>query len=345
MALKAPAFWWRKPGLAAFALQPLCLIYGRISGQTLIRRMASADQPDVNVPVICIGNLTLGGAGKTPTTLALARTATAMGLKPGFLTRGYGGKVTQAHRVDPQHNTAVEVGDEALLLAQAGLTVAAPDRAAGAQALIRAGADLILMDDGFQSARLFYDFAVIVADARQGIGNGHVFPAGPLRAPLAAQLAHVGAFVLIGEGDGAGTIADLGRRADKPVFSASIRPVSGFSLRQKRVLAFAGIADPEKFYRTLAELGAEIVTTRSFGDHQPFSAAAMADLLDTAKQQDLTLVTTAKDRARLSGLIHPDAKRLIDVTEIVEIDLVFSDPNTPQFLIETAMTRYRQRQI
>lgn len=333
MSLQAPTFWWKKAGWQAFALWPLSYVYGRIAGY----RMATKDRYTPSVPVICIGNFTLGGAGKTPTALALAKAANALGLKPGFLSRGYGGSVRGPLVVDPARHGADEVGDEPLLLARQALTVISRNRKDGAMALEREGVDLIIMDDGFQSAKLHIDLALLVVDSRRGIGNGFVFPAGPLRAPLAAQTAQMHTLLKVGTEDKATPLVRHVARAGRPVLTAAIHPVDVDPALRGRVLAYAGIADPEKFYASLRGVGAEIVIAKSFGDHQPLEGAAIADLLETARSNDLTLVTTAKDMARLQGSQQARSAELIHQSHVLTIDMAFDDPAAPERLIQQAM--------
>jgi len=196
--MREPAFWWRRAGLAASLLAPVGLVYGAIAA----RRMA-AKGTAAGVPVLCVGNFTLGGAGKTPTVIALARMLADAGEHPYCLTRGYGGTLAGPKLVDPHNDLAAQVGDEALLLAHVAPTVVARDRVAGAAFARAQGASLIIMDDGLQNASLAKDFTLAVIDARRGVGNRCIFPAGPLRAPLAAQLAKTDALLVVGEGNGA----------------------------------------------------------------------------------------------------------------------------------------------
>ncbi len=195
MVSEAPPFWWTKADWRAWTLSPFSFLYGRIAGY----RMTHARRASVPVPVICVGNFTVGGAGKTPTALAIARAAKAKGLKPGFLSRGYGGSLDVTMVVDPAHHRAVAVGDEPLLLAREALTVVSRSRVEGAQRLVKEGADLIIMDDGFQSARLAIDYALLVIDAMRGLGNGHTVPGGPVRAPIRQQMRYVSALLKVGK--------------------------------------------------------------------------------------------------------------------------------------------------
>jgi tetraacyldisaccharide 4'-kinase len=339
MSLQAPSFWWQKPGWQAFALWPLSYVYGRIAA----RRMVTQDRYRPSVPVICIGNFTLGGAGKTPTALALAKAANVLGLKPGFLSRGYGGSARGPLVVDPARHRADEVGDEPLLLARQALTVISRNRKDGAVALEREGVNLIIMDDGFQSAKLHIDVALLVVDSRRGIGNGFVFPAGPLRAPLRAQIAQMQTLLKVGGEDKATAVVRHVARAGRAVLNATVQPVDVDPAIQGRVLAYAGIADPEKFYASLRSVGAEIVIAKSFGDHQPLNGAAIADLLDTARSNNLTLATTAKDMARLQGSKEARSEELVSQSRVLNIDMVFDDPAALGNLIQQAVNACRAR--
>ncbi len=241
MVSEAPSFWWSKADWRAFGLWPISFLYGRIAG----RRMAKARPPFAPVPVICVGNFTVGGAGKTPTALAIARAAHRKGLKPGFLSRGYGGSLDVTTVVDPAHHRADAVGDEALLLAREGLTVVCRKRVEGARRLASEGADIIIMDDGFQSARLGIDYGLIVLDAARGIGNGHLIPGGPLRAPVAEQMRHLSAILKVGDGHAADALIRKAARAGRQIHVAKLEPKAGQSLTGRNVLAFTGIGDPE----------------------------------------------------------------------------------------------------
>lgn len=337
MLSAAPAFWWREPGWQSACLSPLAALYGAIAG----RRMSRPPPFAAPVPVLCIGNFTLGGAGKTPTALALAKAAKAMGLKVGFLSRGYGGRLEDS-LVDPACHTALEVGDEPLLLARTALTAVSRRRAAGARLLAENGVDVILMDDGFQSARILIDHALIVADGRRGVGNARVFPAGPLRAPLGVQKAAASALLTVGEGAGGDRLAAEIGAAGKPVYRAWLQPAPAPHLHERRVLAFAGIADPGKFERTLRDLGAIVALRRDFADHAALSEAEIAGLLEEADRQGLHLVTTAKDTVRLAGR-KGRAAELAARAEVVEVEMAFSDPLAPRSIVAAAMEAGRRR--
>jgi len=301
--MREPAFWWRRAGLAASLLAPVGLVYGAIAA----RRMA-AKGTAAGVPVLCVGNFTLGGAGKTPTVIALARMLADAGEHPYCLTRGYGGTLAGPKLVDPHNDLAAQVGDEALLLAHVAPTVVARDRVAGAAFARAQGASLIIMDDGLQNASLAKDFTLAVIDARRGVGNRCIFPAGPLRAPLAAQLAKTDALLVVGEGNGAEDVVMLARARNLPVLLGRLAPdVSAVaSLKGRRVLAFAGIGDPGKFFATAEASGIAVAERRSFDDHYRYTAEDAGELIMDAEHSGLALLTTEKDRARMAG------ERLLD---------------------------------
>lgn len=341
MVSEAPPFWWKKGDPRAWLLAPASLIYGYFAG----RRMRNARRAEVEAPVICVGNFTVGGAGKTPTVITLARAAKARGLTPGVLSRGYGGSMDRTTIIDPGHHRARDVGDEPLLIARETLTVITRKRLEGARMLIGEGADLIIMDDGFQSAALKFDYALMVVDSHRGIGNGFMVPAGPVRAPTAMQLAHATALLKLGDGDGADPFIRLAARSGKPVYEGHVRPVGdAAAIAGRRVLAFAGIADPEKFFRTVSGLGAEIAERRSFGDHQHLSDDEIDDILDTAEKRGLAIVTTAKDAVRLRGH-HGRAEELAARITVVEVEMAFDSPTTPRLIIEGAFAGFRKRRL
>ncbi|MEA3024318.1 MAG: tetraacyldisaccharide 4-kinase [Alphaproteobacteria bacterium] len=279
-------------------LAPLGALYGGIAAHRLMQVGARA-----RIPVVCVGNLTVGGAGKTPTAIAIARLLQARGARPMFLTRGYGGRLGGPVAVAPAHGAA-DVGDEPLLLARVAPTIVARDRAAGARAAAAAGADVIVMDDGFQNPALAKDLALIVVDGRRGLGNGKVFPAGPMRAPLLAQIARAQALLVVGEaGPAAQPAIDAARARGLPVLAGRLVPDSAVvaALAARPALAFAGIADPEKFFATLRSAGIALGATQAFPDHHRFAAVEADDLITRAERAGLALVTTEKDLARMQG--------------------------------------------
>lgn len=296
--MREPAFWQRPQSRKSRLLQPLATLYGAIAARRLGRSGLRA-----GVPVVCVGNYHLGGAGKTPTVLALSRILRELGETPVVLSRGYGGTRRGPVVVDPSVHTAAEVGDEPVMLAAHVPVVVARRRRDGVAPARSRHASVILMDDGFQSPALKKDAALIVVDSVRGIGNGCVFPAGPLRAPLPAQLARTDALILIGEGHAGRELAAAVAASGKPVLAAAFRPDPAVVARLQghRVLAFAGIGDPERFFATLRASRIEVAQEQAFPDHHPFSAREIERLVARAKRESLTLVTTEKDLVRLNG--------------------------------------------
>ena len=265
---RPPRFWWRSErSAAATALWPVSAVWGAVAGGKMDR--APAFRPPV--PVVCVGNFVAGGAGKTPTCITLARLARGRGLKPGFITRGYGGLAKGPLLVDPAVHDAATVGDEPLLLAASAPTVIGGDRVAGAKRLLEEGVTLIVMDDGFQNPSLAKDLSLVCVDAEVGIGNGMVTPSGPLRAPLAVQLRKADALVLIGEGERGEALVRTAARAGRQVLRATLKPARVREFRKEPLLAFAGIGRPEKFFASLEAAGATVKRRIPFPDHHRFS--------------------------------------------------------------------------
>ncbi|MEO3998223.1 tetraacyldisaccharide 4'-kinase [Mesorhizobium sp. CAU 1732] len=340
MVSEAPPFWWTKADWRAWALYPLSLAYGAVAR----RRLLKAPREKVDAPVICVGNLTVGGSGKTPVAIALAREASAMGLKPGILSRGHGGSVGHPHLVDAHHDIARHVGDEPLLLARAAPVAVTADRAAGARLLIDHGCDLLIMDDGFQSARVFIDYALIVVDARRGVGNGHTIPGGPMRATLVDQMRYADGVLKVGDGEGADATLRQAARAGRPFFEASIRSLAPDGFEGTRCLAFAGIGDPGKFFDTVSAVGGIPVVTKNFADHHFYSEFDAQDLLATADSQGLEIVTTAKDAVRLDHGTEALAA-LRRRAKIIEIEAVFELERAPRTIIDAALDSWRRRRL
>lgn len=294
--MREPRFWHGPPSIKSSLLRPLAALYGAIAA----RRMQHAGT-DAGVPVLCVGNYHVGGAGKTPTVLALAKLLRDLGETPVVLSRGYGGKLHGPVRVDPERHAAADVGDEPLMLAATLPVVVSRRRADGIPLARSLAATVILMDDGFQNPSVTKDASLIVIDGHRGLGNGQVFPAGPLRAPLRPQMARTDALIIVGNGSAAEAVATEIAAQDKPVLRAQLAPsdASVASLRGKRVLAFAGIGDPARFFATLQASGVDVAQQRAFADHHAFTKAEIENLIADAGRDALTLVTTEKDLARL----------------------------------------------
>jgi tetraacyldisaccharide 4'-kinase len=296
--MRAPGFWYRPPGLAAAVLSPVACLWAGVTA----RRLRQGVPVRAGVPVICVGNLVAGGAGKTPLVRYLVERLQARGLQAAALSRGHGGRLTGPLRVDPAQHMAADVGDEPLLLSRHVPAWIGRDRVAAARAMRDAGIQVIIMDDGFQNPALAKDLCLIVADAGAGFGNGRVIPAGPLREPVAEGLARAHGVLLMGaEGPPAGAVRDAAARAGLPLVTASLRPDAGAAARLagRRVLAFAGIGRPEKFFDTLRSIGAMPVATLSFPDHHPYMADELSALLRRADALEALPVTTEKDAMRL----------------------------------------------
>jgi tetraacyldisaccharide 4'-kinase len=275
--------------------------------------------------VICCGNAGAGGAGKTTVALDLGARLVARGASVAFLTRGYGGRVTDPVGVQLGRHAAREVGDEALLLAAVAPTFVAADRAAGARAAIAAGARVLVMDDGLQNPSLTKDFSLLVIDGADGFGNGWVIPAGPLREPVAAAAARCQAAVLIGD-DRRGSAAAL--PAGLPVLRASLQAGPEVSdLAGQSVFAFAGIGRPEKFFATLEAAGARLAGRMTFADHHPFSDAELRRVLGEAVRLDAVPVTTPKDAVRLPAAIREKVR-------VVGVRLVWADVPALEALLD-----------
>ncbi len=342
MRLDEPAWWYGTDHrLAPRLLQPIGAIWGAVA----IRSYARATPYRSRLPVICIGNFTAGGTGKTPLALEVAGELQRQGCKAVFLTRGYGGRVAGPHWVDHAADKAMDVGDEPLLLARQAPTLVSRDRANGAKA-IETGerpADVIVMDDGLQNPSLQRDLSLAVVDGRRGLGNGRVIPAGPLRAPLDFQFGLTDAIVVNEPHDGevgAAPTADwLRRRFPGPVLSASVQPVESVAwLNNAAVVAFAGTGAPQRFFDLLRRCGADVVHAVPFPDHHPFGEADAQRLMDLASAASATLVTTEKDWARM-GASGGQVGRLKAMSRVLPITMSFGERDAVRLktLLEVAV--------
>ncbi len=324
--MRAPEFWRQTDSALARLLAPAGIAWAAAARfrRAIVRPYRAA------VPVVCIGNLVAGGAGKTPVAIAAAQWYAAKGLAVHLLSRGYGGRLTGPHRVDPAVDRAADVGDEPLLLAARAPAWIARDRAAGARAAVAAGAQLVVMDDGFQNPSLAKTLSLLVVDGAQGFGNGRVMPAGPLRERIEDGLGRADAAVLIGR-DTTGVAAMLGGRL--PVLGARLVPgPDAERYRGERVAAFAGIGRPEKFYATLRELGALVVATRDFPDHHRYAPEEVMGMVEHAAKRDAVLITTAKDAVRLP----PGA---LNMVHVLPVELSWEDPEAAGRILSRALGR------
>lgn len=314
--MRAPGFWWRapdRPGLLPRLLAPLGWLY---AAGTARRLRQSGYVP--RVPVICVGNLTAGGAGKTPTVIALVERLVARGRKVHVVSRGYGGRLEGPLRVEGAHHSAAEVGDEPLLLSAFAPVWVAKDRAAGVRAAEAAGAEVVLLDDGFQNPAVKAALALLVVDAARGFGNGRCLPAGPLREPVATGLARANIVLTIGAPAAQARFdAVWGDQLTVPRLCGQLQPLRmGMDWQGTRVLAFAGIADPARFFATLRAEGAEVVRGEPLNDHEALSEALLHRLETEAASAGAQLVTTEKDAARL-----PPSWRAKVLTLVVRLEV------------------------
>ena len=314
-------------------LTPFSHLYGIVARRPFGKGVTS------KIPVICIGNFTAGGAGKTPVALSLAKHFQARGDEVVFLSRGYGGAFSGPHLVSSTNDRAQGVGDEPLLLAKQAPTIIARDRVAGLRFIEEQFTpDLIIMDDGFQSARIKPHHALLVVDGKRGLGNGFIMPAGPLRAPLSVQLDHADSLLVVhSPQQNHATVEKLIRHFEEEqasVFNVSLKLTQDYDLAGKRVVAFSGIGHPQKFFDTVEECGADLVSSMPFPDHHSFSEGEAANILLQANLFDAEIVTTAKDAIRLEGG-EGNLAKLLEASKVIEVEAVFDTPTNLDDLVRS----------
>lgn len=320
--MRAPDFWYDDNAVAR-VLMPLTYLW---RAAVVVRRHL-VQGSRVSIPVVCVGNLVVGGAGKTPLAIAIARRLAARGRTPHFLTRGYGGRLRGPVQVNPAAHDANDVGDEPLLLARVAPTWVARNRLKGAIAAMVAGADIVVMDDGFQNRSLVKDLSILAVDGGYGFGNAHVLPAGPLREPLIGGVKRADAVVVIGT-DGRGSRNRVRRFTQ--VFEAHLTPRDNPAVAGRRVYGFAGIGRPAKFYATLRQMGCTVVETRDFPDHHRYRPEEIMRICEEAAEMDAVPVTTEKDFVRLPE----DARAMV---RCVTVDIEWASPDMADKILATVL--------
>ena len=314
---KAPSWWGERYHSLSILLSPVGFVYGL--GVRL--RFALTTPYRSKLPVICIGNFTVGGGGKTPLAIEISRLLLETGHKPVFLTRGYGGRLKGPHLVDPSKNSAVDVGDEPLILAQSAPVVVCADRGKGARFIEKLDADVIIMDDGFQNPSLHKDFSLVVIDSVVGVGNSRIFPAGPLRAGLSFQLKKADVLAIVGKGEGAREIEQV---FSGDVFHLELKATGAVDwLSDTDIIAVTGIACPGKFYASLEKLGARIVQTHEYPDHHMFREEEARSILQARLDDDMPIVMTQKDWIRLP--LSGDRGRLRDAAKVLHVKMTIDE--------------------
>lgn len=305
--MKTPKYWQSNSFISKI-LMPIAWFYGRLTQW----RLKFSTPPKADIPVICIGNITAGGTGKTPVSVSIAKMLESEMMHPFFITRGYGGKLNNIY-VNNKKHSAHDVGDEPLLLSHQAPVVIASNRFNGAKLALKEGADILIMDDGFQNPSLHKDLSFLVFDGHYGIGNGKIIPAGPLRETLEDGLKRADALIIMGKDK-----HDLAKRTNLPVFFGHTEAVQT-TINNTNVLAFAGIGHPQKFYHTLQMQGFNIVDSIDFPDHHFYSKNELNELLTKAQALNAEIYTTSKDFVKIPTSYHK-------YINVLEIAVVWDDP-------------------
>ena len=337
--MRAPKFWRFPPNKfhpAKLALRPLGFLYGQIVNL----RLKFSHSEHIGKPVICVGNFTLGGSGKTPVTLKLAECLQSMGEQPSILSRGYGGNNKQALKVDPKLHHAKLTGDEPYMMAHHYPVFIAPNRRDAAKLALRdrqVNPSILIMDDGMQNPNLYKSLTFAVIDRQAGFGNGAVFPAGPLRENIDAALTRIDAIIISGpphELHRADVSAVISKASDLniPIFETELAATNA---QPEKVIAFCGIGRPTKFYSQLEKLGYDIQSSQDFNDHHYYSEQDASDLLALAEQHNARLITTRKDAVRLEGFDKSSKRfKLAEICKTLDVVAMFSeDKKLEEFLI------------
>lgn len=340
-----PPNWWHKENgsLLPKYLSPLGAAYGQI----VSARFRYTTPYQCKRPIICVGNFTLGGTGKTPLSIKLMQMLQKDGWNPSFLSRGYGGTLKGPILVDPNDLQADEVGDEPLLLAAHAPTVIAKNRVEGAWLLEQRQTDLIIMDDGFQNPTLGKTLSLLSVDSTVGFGNGRIFPAGPLRAPLEFQLERADAIIITGPKNLKMTEEFKSKYNFKnPIVSGEVQPTSETDwVKEKPILAYAGIARPEKLFKSLSQAGGKVIRRQPFPDHYKFKAKDAEDLIKLALKDDLQLITTEKDLIRINADEHHQLRALKRMSRALPVGFEFHEEGEKQLLklIKQSLHQHAQK--
>lgn len=318
--MKTPDYW-QSNTLISKILAPVSFIYGFLTQL----RLKLHKSPKAEVPVICVGNITAGGTGKTPVSLAIAKMLINDVYHPFFVTRGYGGKIKNV-MVNNKKHSAQEVGDEPLLLSAQAPTVVNPNRYEGAKLAIKEGADLIIMDDGFQNPSLKKDLSFLVFDGNYGIGNGKIIPSGPLRETFENGTKRADALIIMGEDK-----HHLAKRTKLPTFFAHLETVQT-ALEVRNVIAFAGIGHPQKFYHTLGEQGFNVIKTFDFPDHHFYNKKELENILAEAQKLNAEVYTTSKDFVKIPHSLQNDIK-------VLEVAVVWEKPEKLLAFIKSSLNK------
>jgi len=330
--IASPSFWYEQKKISDIMLKCALLPAGWLYGWLVRKRFDLYFPVPMSRPVICVGNLVAGGAGKTPVALSLTGLLQDAGYNPHLLTRGYGGKESGPLQVSPGRDTAYDVGDEALLLVEKAPTWVSGNRPLGAQEAMDSGANIVVMDDGFQNPVIYKDFSIVVIDGIVGLGNRQVMPAGPLREKLKYGLGRADAIVIVGE-DRTDAAGHIRRFTAVPVLEASLAADDGNpDIKGKKVFAFAGIGRPQKFRETLEAGGASIAGWTEFPDHFPYDEEDLKIIVDAAGAEGALLLTTTKDHVRLPESLRRKIQKF-------SVHLAWKNPSEIVPLIEQALRK------
>tara|TARA_B100000886_G_scaffold340230_1_gene308535 strand:+ start:2763 stop:3725 length:963 start_codon:yes stop_codon:yes gene_type:complete len=312
-----PKFWDQRGPLSSF-LVPVSWVYNsiRVISKPLHHPITAP------VPVLCVGNLNIGGSGKTPVAISIGQKLKRAGYIPHFLTRGYGGNLKKPTQVDPSHHTARDVGDEPLLLSNIAPVWIGANRASSAALACAAGADFLIMDDGFQNLSLKQDLSLLVIDGETGFGNGRVIPAGPLREDINSGIKRADAIVLIGD-----DTQSITQNINLPILKARMQPANIAGLQGEKFVAFAGIGRPKKFFDTLRKFSCDLILEREFPDHHHFTHSELEELLTISEQCKASLITTEKDFVRIPGHFRSSIN-------VLKIEIEWIDPNFDKIFLK-----------